>query len=139
MSPSWTGNGRTKDHWRQTDVRIEGPVVASLQSAFVENWLEATGTVLGGEAYFPRLAPHGTVTAQVVHSSPAEGSFCCPRPSPEGERRNKSWWLGQHEPSLAAGERTFEITTRLARSGGELPLGPALFAGLIGMTVRSAG
>jgi cardiolipin synthase len=75
VSPSWTGNGRTKDHWRQTDVRIEGPVVASLQGAFVENWLEATGTVFGGEAYFPRLAPHGTVTAQVVHSSPAEGSF----------------------------------------------------------------
>ena len=75
VSPSWTGNGRTKDHWRQTDVRIEGPVVASLQGAFVENWLEATGTVLGGEAYFPRLAPHGMVTAQVVHSSPAEGSF----------------------------------------------------------------
>jgi cardiolipin synthase A/B len=75
VSPSWTGNGRTKDHWRQTDVRIEGPVVASLQGAFVENWLEATGTVLGGEAYFPRLAPPGTVTAQVVHSSPAEGSF----------------------------------------------------------------
>jgi cardiolipin synthase len=75
VSPSWTGNGRTKDHWRQTDVRIEGPVVASLQGAFVENWLEATGTVLGGEAYFPRLAPQGTVTAQVVHSSPAEGSF----------------------------------------------------------------
>ena len=38
VSPSWTGNGRTKDHWRQTDVRIEGPVVASLQGAFVENW-----------------------------------------------------------------------------------------------------
>jgi cardiolipin synthase len=75
VSPSWTGNGRTKDHWRQTDVRIEGPVVASLQGAFVENWLEATGTVLGGEAYFPRLAPHGMVTAQVVHSSPSEGSF----------------------------------------------------------------
>ena len=72
VSPSWTGNGRTKDHWRQTDVRIEGPVVASLQGAFVENWLEATGTVLGGEAYFPRLAPHGTVTAQVVPGSPAE-------------------------------------------------------------------
>jgi cardiolipin synthase len=75
VSPSWTGNGRTKDHWRQTDVRIEGPVVASLQGAFVENWLEATGAVLGGEAYFPRLTPRGAVTAQVVHSSPAEGSF----------------------------------------------------------------
>jgi phosphatidylserine/phosphatidylglycerophosphate/cardiolipin synthase-like enzyme len=42
------GNGRMKDHWRDTDMRIEGPVIESLQDAFVENWLEATGNVLGG-------------------------------------------------------------------------------------------
>jgi len=56
-------------------VRIEGPIVAALQAAFVENWLEATGNVLGGGAYFSRPKPRGSVTAQVVHSSPAEGSF----------------------------------------------------------------
>ena len=75
VSPKWLGNGRTKGYWRQTDVRVEGPVVASLQGAFVENWLEATGNVLGGEGYFPRPVLRGSVTAQVVHSSPAEGSF----------------------------------------------------------------
>lgn len=47
-----------------------------LQGAFAENWLEATGIVLGGEAYFPRpLAEAGDVYAQVVRSSPAGGSF----------------------------------------------------------------
>jgi cardiolipin synthase len=75
VSPKWLGNGRTEGHWRQTDVRIEGPVVASLQGAFVENWLEATGNVLGGEPYFPRLPQRGSVFAQVVRSSPAGGSF----------------------------------------------------------------
>ena len=75
VSPKWLGNGRKEGHWRQTDVRIEGPVVASLQSAFVENWLEATGNVLGGEPYFPPLSPRGSVFAQVVRSSPAGGSF----------------------------------------------------------------
>jgi cardiolipin synthase A/B len=75
VSPKWLGNGRRKGYWRQTDVRIEGPAVASLQGAFVENWLEATGNVLGGAAYFPHPALRGAVTAQVVHSSPAEGSF----------------------------------------------------------------
>jgi cardiolipin synthase A/B len=75
VSPKWLGNGRTKGQWRQTDVRIEGPVVASLQGAFVENWLEATGNVLGGEPYFPRLARRGPVFGQVVRSSPAGGSF----------------------------------------------------------------
>ncbi len=76
VSRKWMGNGRTEGHWRDTDVRVEGPVVEYLQAAFVENWLEATGIVLGGEPYFPRpLAPSGQVYAQVVRSSPAGGSF----------------------------------------------------------------
>jgi cardiolipin synthase A/B len=75
VSPKWLGNGRKEGHWRQTDVRIEGPVVASLQGAFVENWLEATGNVLGGASYFPPLSRRGSVSAQVVRSSPAGGSY----------------------------------------------------------------
>lgn len=75
VSPKWLGDGRTKGYWRQTDVRVAGPAVASLQGAFVENWLEATGNVLGGEPYFPRPVSRGSVTAQVVHSSPSQGSF----------------------------------------------------------------
>jgi len=75
VSPKWMGDGRTEGHWRDTDVRLEGPVVARLQGAFVENWLAATGEVLGGESYFPPLSPRGSVFAQVVRSSPAGGSF----------------------------------------------------------------
>lgn len=76
VSRKWMGNGRIENHWRDTDVRVSGPVVEYLQGAFAENWLEATGIVLGGEAYFPRpRAPEGTVHAQVVRSSPAGGSF----------------------------------------------------------------
>jgi cardiolipin synthase A/B len=70
VSRKWMGNGRTPDHWRDTDVRLEGPVVEYLQAAFTENWLEATGMVLGGEAYFPRpIEPRGQVSVQVVRSS----------------------------------------------------------------------
>jgi cardiolipin synthase A/B len=75
LSPKWMGDGRTKGHWRETDVRVEGPVVASLQGAFVENWLDATNNVLGGESYFPRPPRSGSVSAQIVRSSPAGGSF----------------------------------------------------------------
>jgi cardiolipin synthase A/B len=74
-SGKWGGNGQKQDHWRDTDVWIEGPVVEQLQGAFVENWLEATGVVLGGPDYFPRpLASKGQVSAQAVRSSPAGGS-----------------------------------------------------------------
>ena len=60
---------------RATDVRVEGPIVSRLQGAFVENWLAATGNVLGGDAYFPPLPRRGPVFAQVVRSSPEGGSF----------------------------------------------------------------
>ena len=75
ISEAWTGNGRTPDHWRDTNVRIEGPVVQNLQSAFGESWLEATGAAIGGDAYFPRLETRGNVPAQIVKSSPTGGSF----------------------------------------------------------------
>ena len=70
VSRKWMGNGRTPEHWRDTDVRVEGPVVEYLQAAFAENWLEATGMVLGGDAYFPRPIPRrGDVYVQVVRST----------------------------------------------------------------------
>jgi phosphatidylserine/phosphatidylglycerophosphate/cardiolipin synthase-like enzyme len=40
-------------HWRDTNVRIEGPLVKFLQAAFAESWLETTGIAIGGEDYFP--------------------------------------------------------------------------------------
>ena len=76
VSRKWMGNGRVANHWRDTDIRVEGPVVEYLPAGFAESWLEATGIVLGGEAYFPRpVEPRGEVYAQVVRSSPAAGSF----------------------------------------------------------------
>jgi cardiolipin synthase A/B len=75
ISQAWTGDGRTEGHWRETNARVEGPLVKYLQAAFTESWLEATGTVLGGDGYFPRLEPRGKVSAQMVKSSPIGGSF----------------------------------------------------------------
>jgi cardiolipin synthase len=75
VSEAWTGNGRTDGHWRDTDARVEGPIVQQLQGAFVESWRETTGDMLGGEDYFPTLQPEGKIYAQVVKSSPFGGSF----------------------------------------------------------------
>jgi cardiolipin synthase len=75
ISDAWKGDGRTAQHWRETNARIEGPVVKFLQAAFAESWLETTGIAIGGEGYFPRLEPVGKVPAQIVSSSPAGGSF----------------------------------------------------------------
>jgi len=75
ISDTWLGDGRTPEHWRDTNARIEGPAVKFLQAAFAESWLETTGTAIGGAGYFPHLEPVGKLPAQIVSSSPAGGSF----------------------------------------------------------------
>jgi cardiolipin synthase len=55
IAEEWTGDAQDPDHWRDTHVRVRGPVVRGLQGAFAENWLEATGDVLVGEHYLPFL------------------------------------------------------------------------------------
>ena len=58
IAEEWTGDAQDPDHWRDTHVRVQGPVVRGLFGAFAENWLEATGEVLVGDAYLPDL-PQG--------------------------------------------------------------------------------
>ncbi len=40
ISDAWTGDGHSDEkHWRDTNARIEGPLVHQLQAAFAESWL----------------------------------------------------------------------------------------------------
>jgi cardiolipin synthase len=55
IAEEWTGNAQDPDHWRDTHVRVTGPVVRGLQGAFAENWLECTGDVLAGDRYLPYI------------------------------------------------------------------------------------
>lgn len=57
IAEEWTGDAQDPDHWRDTHVRVRGPVVRGLLGAFAENWLEATGEALIGDGYLPEL-PH---------------------------------------------------------------------------------
>ena len=74
IAAEWTGDAEDPDHWRDTHVRVRGPVVRGLQGAFAENWLEATGEVLAGEDYLPELESTGDRgQMQVVRSSATVG------------------------------------------------------------------
>ena len=70
----WTGHAQDSTHWRDTHFRVEGPVVAQMQAAFMDNWITATGNVLHGDDYFPPLTPVGTRAAQLFYSSPTSGA-----------------------------------------------------------------
>lgn len=74
ISDLWTGDAQDREHWRDTHFKVEGPVVAQMQSVFLDNWTKATGVVLHGDHYFPELTPVGTIPAQMFSSSPSGGS-----------------------------------------------------------------
>lgn len=69
IADEWTGNAQDPKHWRDNHYRIRGPVVAQLQAAFMDDWMESTAKVLHNETYFPALAPAGPLSAQLFKSS----------------------------------------------------------------------
>ena len=73
IGDEWAGDARSADEWRDTQFRIEGPVVAQMQAAFMENWIEVTGEVLHGADYFPPLPAAGKELGQFFISSPGGG------------------------------------------------------------------
>jgi cardiolipin synthase len=73
VASEWTGHGQDAKHWRDTGVRLEGPVVNAVQGVFAENWVDTTSEVIAGEKYFPRLAAAGPVRAHVTASAPRGG------------------------------------------------------------------
>lgn len=74
IAAEWEGDARGPDEWRDTHLRVTGPVVRGMQGAFAEHWLEATGEVLGGERFLPELEPDPDgEPAQLVRSSAGVG------------------------------------------------------------------
>ncbi len=82
LADYWLGNGRSKDQWRESNVRFEGPAVMELQAAFAAGWVEATGELLVDERFFPRSGfrvQPGAATAGIVYSGTTTGSTAAER------------------------------------------------------------
>ncbi|MCA1246411.1 cardiolipin synthase [Massilia sp. MS-15] len=60
--------------WRDTHIRIEGPAVAALQYAFIDNWVRQDAGELPQADYFPRLAPVGDKVMRVLATTPDRDS-----------------------------------------------------------------
>lgn len=74
IADEWAGNARNPDEWRDNHYRVEGPAVAQLQAAFMDNWLKSRNELLQGSDYFPPPSRAGNATATVFHSSPLGGN-----------------------------------------------------------------
>ena len=69
----WMGDANSAKVWRDTEVRVEGPVVREMQSVFAANWLKTTSSVILGPDFFPQEPAGGTSLAQCIKSGPGEG------------------------------------------------------------------
>ena len=74
IADHWTGDAQDDKHWRDLQIRIEGPAVRPLQSGFAQNWLEATGELVTGPDFYPHPKPAGTLAVQTIMSSPETGA-----------------------------------------------------------------
>jgi cardiolipin synthase len=74
IADEWTGHAQGPSHWRDTHVRLTGPIVASLQGAFTDNWNQCTQELLLHGRDYPKLQPAGDVPVCAVVSTPANGA-----------------------------------------------------------------
>jgi cardiolipin synthase len=64
------GSRGSTDAWRDTDLRIEGPVVSELQKQFIGTWEKQHGKPLAAKAYFPALKARGKDIVRAIASTP---------------------------------------------------------------------
>lgn len=58
--------------WRDTDLKLQGPVVAELQKLFIATWESQKGDPLAAKNYFPQLESVGRQVVRAIGSSPEE-------------------------------------------------------------------
>lgn len=74
IADHWMGTAQNERHWRDTQVRLRGPAVVTLQTGFARNWLETTGELISGPAFYPAPEAAGELSVQSILSSPETGS-----------------------------------------------------------------
>jgi cardiolipin synthase len=95
VDDQWKGNAQDKEHWRDTQVRIEGPLARLIEGGFYENFAEAAGEVTP-ELDDTTVDMNTDGAAIVVRSSPTGGSNDLKR---------------LYLLSIASARRTLDITT----------------------------
>ena len=95
VSDQWLGNAQDKDHWRDTQIEVRGPMARLLEAAFYENFLEVASEVP------PELS-------DTLPREQEEGGSFLVRSSPTGGSNDlKRLYL----LALASARRTIDITT----------------------------
>jgi cardiolipin synthase len=73
IAEEWCGDARNKNEWRETHLKVEGPAVDGLQSAFIQDWAETDQELYDDKDEFPDQPQCGTSTVQIVRGSASLG------------------------------------------------------------------
>jgi cardiolipin synthase len=73
IAQEWCGDARDSSEWRDTHVRVEGPAVDGLQSAFIQDWAESGRPLYDERDQFPEQPQRGNSTVQIVRGSASLG------------------------------------------------------------------
>lgn len=65
-------HGKSEAGWRDTQIQIEGPVVAELQKDFLATWARQKGPPLPDKNYFPELVTEGDAIVRAIASEPSD-------------------------------------------------------------------
>ena len=74
IADHWLGHAQDPAHWRDLQLCVEGPAARPLQTGFAHNWLQTTGELISGDAYYPPPQAAGTLSALTIISSPETGA-----------------------------------------------------------------
>jgi cardiolipin synthase len=72
-APSSAAADPDRAYWRDTAVRITGPVVADLQRVFFDTWAKQKGPPLRPRIWYPKLVSADDETVHILASEPGDG------------------------------------------------------------------
>ena len=73
IAEEWCGDARNEKEWRDTHLRVVGPAVDGLQSAFIQDWAETGHELYDDRDQFPVQDQAGDSTVQIVRGSASLG------------------------------------------------------------------
>jgi cardiolipin synthase len=103
IGDKWMGDARHAGEWRDTMVKVTGPLARSVQSAFVTLWAPCAGEMLMGDGHYP---PHEPPPPEEGAEKVAYHTSVTSSPSSEDHPLRLFYML-----SFLAARRTLYITT----------------------------
>jgi cardiolipin synthase A/B len=73
IAEEWDGSSDDGTGWRETQLRVRGPVVDGLRAAFLDDWLDSGHPLLDDRDRFPEQPTNGSRTAMVVRGESEHG------------------------------------------------------------------